>query len=108
MTVQLYLRAWIDAPIPAAAPRNDLALLKALKNNKSDDTGGKAALGKFSSHLCSEELVALTFFDSEVPFATKGMMPSSIIPPWKTPQRESSSCDLFLNSIWRISSLWAR
>ena len=64
--VKIYLKAWIEALLAAAAPSNDLKLFKSIQEYASINHAlSKAVLSKFCSHLwyLSEELVALAFFD---------------------------------------------
>ena len=82
--VRLYTRAWKKAPLAAAAPRNDLALLKALNGCGTSKTAnaalGAAVLEKLMNHLwyLSEELVSLAFFDVSVPSETKRRMAEAL------------------------------
>ena len=72
--VKIYLKAWIQAPRPALAPKNDLELLKSLVAYEDVNPAvSKAVLEKILSHLwyLSEELVVLAFFDSSVTFNVK-------------------------------------
>ena len=71
---RIYARAWTEAPIAAAAPRNDLALVKdLLAYTEVNKVVARTSLTKFQNHLwyLSEELVALALFDSEVPIDEK-------------------------------------
>ena len=70
--VVVYVRAWFEAPYAAAAPANDLALLKTLASY-DDKYISEAALTAFSRHLwyLSESLVALSFFDSDTCMSVK-------------------------------------
>ena len=70
--VVVYVRAWFEAPDAAAAPANDLALLKTLASY-DDKYISEAALTAFSRHLwyLSESLVALSFFDSDTCMSVK-------------------------------------
>lgn len=79
--VNIFLKAWIEAPLPASAPNNDLNLLEAFDNYASINTAlSKAVLAKLSSHLwyMSEELVTLAFFDLSVSSLTKMLMARAI------------------------------
>lgn len=79
--VSIYLKAWITAPLPSSAPRNDLELLKAmLKYEDTHPNISKSVVKKFSNHLwyLSEELAALALFDSEVDAAAKREMVSAM------------------------------
>ena len=72
--VIIYVRWWFQAPVATSAPRNDLWLLKNLKNFETiKKVMSKKALTKFLGHLwyLSEELVALAFFDDEVSLESK-------------------------------------
>ena len=76
-SVKIYLKAWIEAPLSAAAPNNDLKLFKSIQSYASINSAvSKAVLSKFCSHLwyLSEELVALAFFDVSVSANTKRLM----------------------------------
>ena len=93
-TVKVYLKSWMEASFPASAPRNDLGLLKMLYDYP-DKKIATTALNKLSGHLwyLSEELVALAFFDQEVPDDMKRQMVVSLSKvgdeePSKRPQRE--------------------
>ncbi|KAG0713776.1 hypothetical protein GWK47_015469 [Chionoecetes opilio] len=75
--VRVYAKAWIEASFSVQAPRLDLELIKALGTyDKIDPEIGDVALSKLSSHLwyVSEELVGLSFFDSDVSCETKNAM----------------------------------
>ena len=69
----------MEASFPASAPRNDLGLLKMLYDYP-DKNIATTALNKLSGHLwyLSEELVALAFFDQEVPDDMKRQMGVSL------------------------------
>lgn len=71
-TARVYVQAWTNASLPAAAPRSDLQLLKKLDAYK-DTVVAKAAVSKLASHLwyLSPEMVALALFDQEVTTETK-------------------------------------
>ncbi|KAG0718749.1 hypothetical protein GWK47_051855 [Chionoecetes opilio] len=82
--VRVYAKAWIEASFSVQAPRLDLELIKALGTyDKIDPEIGDVALSKLSSHLwyVSEELVGLSFFDSDVSCETKNG-------PWLRPYDE--------------------
>ena len=79
--VRVYAKAWIEASFSAQAPRLDLELIKALGTyDKIDSEIGDVALSKLSSHLwyVSEELVGLSFFDSDVSCETKNAMVTAL------------------------------
>ena len=79
-SVKIYLKAWIEAPLSAAAPNNDLKLFKNIQSYASFNSAvSKAVLSKFCSHLwyLSEELVALAFFDVSMSANTKRLMVQS-------------------------------
>ena len=79
--VSIYLKAWVTAPLPSSAPRNDLELLKAvLKYEDIHPNISKAVVKKLSNNLwyLSEELAALALFDSEVETAVKREMVSAM------------------------------
>ena len=64
------MKAWFQAPSAISAPHNDLLLLKDTDSYKDiNPTISGIAMKKFLGHLwyLSEELVALAFFDDEVP-----------------------------------------
>lgn len=75
--VKIYIHSWFQAQSACSASRNDLLLLKSLKEyenvNKDIST---CALKKFLGHLwyLSEELVAFGFFDDKVSLETKRNM----------------------------------
>jgi hypothetical protein len=70
--VIVYVRSWFEAPQAAAAPANDLALLKQLASY-DDKHISDAALTAYSRHLwyLSESLVALSFLDSDTCLSVK-------------------------------------
>jgi hypothetical protein len=73
--VNIYVRSWFEATDAAAAPANDLALLKRLA--LYEDKGiADAAVTAFSRHLwyLSEVLVSLSFFDEDTSLAVKRAM----------------------------------
>jgi len=70
LSVHLYVKAWFQAPSAISAPHNDLLLLKDTDSYKDiNPTVSGIAMKKFLGHLwyLSEELIALAFFDDEVP-----------------------------------------
>lgn len=72
--IRLYVRAWTNAPLAAAAPQNDLRLLQALVQYETLHPGiAKVASAKMAKHLwyLSEDLVALALFDKDVSADTK-------------------------------------
>lgn len=76
-TVLIYIKYWFQAPSASSAPRNDLELLKDLKNyEKVNPVIARKAMHKVCGHLwyVSEELVALSFFDDKVTNETKNKM----------------------------------
>lgn len=78
-TVVIYVKYWFQAPSGWSAPRNDLQLLKDLRNlafeifNKNI---AAVALKKILNHLwyLSEELVSLAFFDDDLSVHQKKKM----------------------------------
>lgn len=67
--VTVYLEAWFSSSIPTEAPRRDLDLMKRLiKYGEVNEKISRATSNKFRNHLwyLSEDLVALSFFDSKV------------------------------------------
>lgn len=75
--VKCYVSSWFQAASAPFAPKNDLQLLKALKQyEKINNELSKCALKKFLGHLwyLSVELVALAFFDDRVSQETKVKM----------------------------------
>ena len=51
-SVKIYLKAWIEAPLSAAAPNNDLKLFKSIESYASINSAvSKAVLSKFCSYL---------------------------------------------------------
>ena len=92
--IKVYLKAWYTSPIPLEAPRNDLQLLNDLAAYKTTNPiVAKAALKSFSGHLwyLSETLIALGFFDSEIPVETKAKMAEALkIEGTHTPVRRIS------------------
>lgn len=80
--VQVYIKAWYTAPSPCSAPRQDLWFLKAIYQYPNRNIS-KIATNKFLGHLwyLSEELVALAFFDDNVPIETKREMVTALNNP---------------------------
>ena len=71
----------MTAPLAQSAPYNDFQLLKALLDYSTINLAvSKAASEKFAKHLwyLSEYLVALAFFDSQVPLSMKRLMITAI------------------------------
>ena len=72
-----FVKCWVGASVPLSASPDDLELLKALHDYCNiDEEISKATLEKFSSHLwyLSEELVAMSLFDTLVPSTTKSLI----------------------------------
>ena len=88
----MYIPACFGAPVAAAAPQNDLKLLKKMQEYAEDaDEGvGQAALTIFKRHLwyLSPHLVALAIFDDSPTFETK----SSMIAAMKTVKGPENPC----------------
>ena len=80
--VTIYAKAWVESTKPAAAPNNDLQLLKALAAYPDKDIK-KVTSAKLLNHLwyLSEELVALSFFDTAVPDDVKSSMVAALEKP---------------------------
>ncbi|CAH2101754.1 unnamed protein product [Euphydryas editha] len=75
--VTIYVKCWFQTPVATSAPKNDLWLLKNLKNfENTNKTMSKKALTKFLGQLwyLSKELVALAFFDDEISLESKQKM----------------------------------
>lgn len=75
--VRVYVKAWICAPFATKAPQNDLTLLKSLvRCEKIHPRIAACAAKKLASHLwyLSEELVALSLLDDDVPPNVKDQM----------------------------------
>jgi hypothetical protein len=75
--IRVYLKAWINTPLAASAPYNDLLLLKALLNYSIiHQSISKATSEKLANHMwyLSAELVGLAFFDAQVNVSTKRLM----------------------------------
>lgn len=67
--VNVYVKAWFNAPKPNIAPNQDLQLLKALVDYKKIDKDiADNALSKFSNHLwyLNPEQIGLSFFDDDL------------------------------------------
>lgn len=80
--VTVYSKAWFTAPIPPAAPRNDLDFLQRVigyEKGKADIK--EEILRKFKKHLwyLSESLIALALFDKGVSNDCKRLMSDAII-----------------------------
>jgi len=78
------VKAWFQAPSSISAPHSDLQLLKDIDSYKViNPTISGIAIKKFLGHLwyLSEELVALAFFDDEVPNDVKCKMVLSLQKP---------------------------
>ena len=82
--VKHYVTYWFQVSSAISAPRLDLELVKTL--NRDDSKASKAALSKLLNHLwyLNNELIALSFFDSNVPSETKSKMVENL----KTPRHE--------------------
>ena len=79
-TIKVYQKAWMEASFPISAPRNDLALAKT-SQDYHDKRIGTTALNKLSAGqlwYLSEELVALAFFDQNVPDDMKRQMVAAL------------------------------
>jgi hypothetical protein len=75
--VQLYLKAWMMAPLAAAAPYNDFQLMnQLLQYSHIQPDISKATAKKMAHHLwyLSEELVGLALFDENVSSSVKRLM----------------------------------
>ena len=78
---RIYTKAWIKSPVASAAPYNDFTLLQDLNSYYTiNKYVAEAALKKMLSHLwyLSEELVAMAFFDDNVPIDVKKRMQANI------------------------------
>ena len=83
-TVHLYVKAWFQAPSAICGPRIDLQFVKDIDSYKDiNSTISGIAMKKFLGHLwyLSEELVALAFFDDNVPTDVKRKMVLSLQKP---------------------------
>lgn len=72
--VNLYLKAWIQAPVATEAPRQDLEFINNLfAYRQIDDTISRTAMNKMINHLwyLAPETAALSFFDSAIGNDTK-------------------------------------
>ena len=69
---QIYVRAWLTAPIAVSAPNNNLQLLQQLVTYP-DPAIAKASSSKIANHLwhLSEEVVGLVLFAPAVSAVTK-------------------------------------
>lgn len=73
----VYIKNWYTCEVAAAAPLNDLSLLKDIRLYESiNKTVSDAAFHSFSNHgwYLSDRLVGLSFFDDKVPVETKAAM----------------------------------
>ena len=73
----LYIKAWINAPISVKAPFQDLKFLKNLYSYSAiDENISRIAIRKFCGHLwyLAPENVALSFFDDTIPLDIKKRM----------------------------------
>lgn len=80
-TLLIYIPAWFTAPLPAAAPRSDLAMLKALVEYGQVDVGlSRVSSAVFGRHLwyLSEHLAGLALFDDHLPLEVKKRMVTAI------------------------------
>ncbi|KAK4871625.1 hypothetical protein RN001_015749 [Aquatica leii] len=76
-TVIIYIKYWFQAPAGWSAPRNDLQLLKNLKDfDRINPEIATVALKKILGHLwyLSEELVSFAFFDDKLSVQDKKRM----------------------------------
>ena len=78
---ELYLKAWIQSPMAAKAPRLDLEFLKNLNSYREVDKKktSRIAINKLCNHLwyLAPETAALAFFDDEIGFDSKKRMVKS-------------------------------
>jgi len=75
--INLYVKAWFNAPIAAFSPYQDLEFLKNLYEYKNvDEELSKNAIKKFINHLwyLTQENIALAFFDKHISCETKTKM----------------------------------
>lgn len=75
--VKIYIHSWSQSQSACSAPRNDLLLLKNLIEYENINKNiSSCAMKQFLGHLwyLSEELIALAFFDDNVPLVTKKEM----------------------------------
>ena len=72
---RVYIHAWFEAPLPSAAPRNDLHFLNSL-TSLSNQTVRTAASDAFGRHLwyLSEVNIAMAFFDNRISAEEKQLM----------------------------------
>lgn len=106
---RIYVKAWYTAPLPTAAPNNDLQLLKSLVAYSSVNAAiSEAASRKLSDHLwyLSEKLVGLAFFDSSVCCEIKDKMVTAMDtvdgendPPKRLKMKKVSSAEVENNSV---------
>ncbi|KAK3910427.1 Carbamoyl-phosphate synthase large chain [Frankliniella fusca] len=75
-----YIRMWFNAPLPAQSPRNDLASLQFLYQNRKEGSHWMAALQKFVEHLwyLSPKLVPLALFDDKLSVEEKKSIASAL------------------------------
>jgi hypothetical protein len=75
----IYVKYWFQSPSSTAAPKNDLALLRALSVYPNPDVA-KAASKGFGNHLwyLSELLIGFSFFDEEVSAEEKVLMVAAL------------------------------
>ena len=73
--VRLYIKAWFTTPSPCSPPHQDLCFRKTLHQYPNNSILN-IAVKKFLRHFwyLSEELVALAFFDDDLPIDTKREM----------------------------------
>jgi hypothetical protein len=79
--IKIYLKFWFTAQSSVMAPKNDLELIKLLKDfEEENETVSKIALKSFSNHLwyLDERLVALSFFDDRVTDEVKCSMTENL------------------------------
>lgn len=82
--IKIYLKVWIKAPIAAEAPNQDLTLLKSLHHyNLVDENLSRELIRKFCNHLwyLSPELVALSFYDTQISNISKRLMVAALDRP---------------------------
>lgn len=75
--LKIYLRPWIEAPIAAKAPLNDLNFIKnIIKFNEWNEIISNEVTSKFSNHLwyLTPEAAGLSFFDNAVDVGEKRKM----------------------------------
>lgn len=79
--VKVYAGAWFSASTAVEAPYNDFLFLQKLENFKTIDADTSlVALKKFKNHLwyLSPEAIGLSFFDKNVPVASKIKMVAAL------------------------------